>query len=81
MSSAVARRYAEAVFAVAREENDYDGWRREITLLAELFQDDVLATPQPIANAVQRDTVAVHLVDDRVLEELSRLEQVVVLSL
>jgi F-type H+-transporting ATPase subunit delta len=43
MSSAVARRYAEAVLTVAREENDYDGWRRETALLAELFQDDVLA--------------------------------------
>jgi len=56
MSSAVARRYAEAVFAVAREENDYDGWRREITLLAELFQDDVLATAfrNPAVTAARR---------------------------
>ncbi len=43
MSSAVARRYAEAAFAVAREEKDYEGWRREMGLLAELFADDVLA--------------------------------------
>jgi F-type H+-transporting ATPase subunit delta len=43
MSSGVARRYAEAAVTVARDENDYDGWRREMALLAELFHDDVLA--------------------------------------
>jgi len=43
MSSALARRYAEAVFAVASQETDYDGWRREMALLTELFGDAILA--------------------------------------
>jgi F-type H+-transporting ATPase subunit delta len=43
MSSLAGRRYAEAAFAVARESGDYDGWRREVALLTELFGDKVLA--------------------------------------
>lgn len=42
MSSLVARRYAEAVFAVARDQQDFAAWRREMALLTELFQDEVL---------------------------------------
>lgn len=43
-SSAIARRYAEAAFAVAREQQDYPGWRREMRLLAALFREEVLAS-------------------------------------
>jgi F-type H+-transporting ATPase subunit delta len=56
MSSLVARRYAEAAFAVAREDKDYDGWRREMALLAELFADEVLAAAfsNPAVSATRR---------------------------
>lgn len=56
MSSLVARRYAEAAFVVAREDKDYDGWRREMALLTQLFSDDVLAAAfrNPAVSAARR---------------------------
>jgi F-type H+-transporting ATPase subunit delta len=41
-SSNVARRYAQGVFQLAEPEDDLDVWRRELRLLDELLQDDVL---------------------------------------
>lgn len=41
-SGRVARRYAQGAFELAREENDIDGWRKEMTRLDELLSDDVL---------------------------------------
>ena len=64
-----------------------DGGRRKTVIALGSFQRTVLApwtsgarmhvlaAAQPVADAVQRDTVAVQVVDDRVLEELVRCEQ------
>ncbi len=41
-SGSVARRYAQGTFELAREENDIDGWRKEMARLDELLSDDVL---------------------------------------
>ena len=43
-------------------------------------QDDVFPAAQALANAVQRNTVAVEVVHDSVLQELLRLEELVILS-
>ena len=40
--SNIARRYAQGVFQLAEAEHDFDGWRRELTQLDALLQDDVL---------------------------------------
>jgi F-type H+-transporting ATPase subunit delta len=40
--SNVARRYAQGVFQLAEAEHDLDAWRRELTQLDALLQDDVL---------------------------------------
>jgi len=40
--SNVARRYAQGIFQLAEAEGDLDGWRRELTQLDALLQDDVL---------------------------------------
>lgn len=40
--SNVARRYAQGVFQLAEPEHDLEVWRRELRLLDELLQDDVL---------------------------------------
>jgi F-type H+-transporting ATPase subunit delta len=40
--SNVARRYAQGVFQLAREENDFDSWRTELGKLDALLQDEVL---------------------------------------
>ena len=39
--SNVARRYAQGIFQLAEAEGDLDGWRRELTQLDALLQDDV----------------------------------------
>jgi len=40
--SNVARRYAQGIFQLAEAEGDLDGWRRELTQLDALLEDDVL---------------------------------------
>ena len=40
--SNIARRYAQGVFQLAEAEHDLDAWRRELTQLDALLQDDVL---------------------------------------
>jgi len=43
-TSGVARRYARAVFDIANEENDLDGWLRELHAIRDLLQDPTLAS-------------------------------------
>jgi F-type H+-transporting ATPase subunit delta len=51
----VARRYAEAVFDLARESGNYDAWQRDLTTLAETASDPAtgyfFANPSIPANA------------------------------
>jgi F-type H+-transporting ATPase subunit delta len=42
-TSGVARRYARAVFEIANEENDLDGWLRDLQAIRDLLQDPTLA--------------------------------------
>src|SRR5579859_7955248 len=42
-TTGVARRYARAVFEIAQEENDLDGWERDLHLMADVAKDPTLS--------------------------------------
>ena len=44
MATAVARRYAKAVFELAQQDRDHEAWERRLTLIRELFADERVAS-------------------------------------
>lgn len=66
MSSAVARRYADGAFALAREEQAVEAWRLEMAKLDTLFDDEVLqaAFRSPAVSTDRRVELARRLASD-----------------
>ncbi len=64
-STSIARRYAEAYFALAQEAGDIDGWGKELVRAAETVgRDDVVsALNNPRLSAAQRVKLALDLLD------------------
>ena len=70
MATAAARRYAKAVFELAREEGRFDEWGRRLARIRELFSDPAVAAAlsNPTIPAEQREglvATAPHLVDEQ----------------
>jgi len=62
-SGSLARRYADAIFALAEEANDLDGWRQELTKLDELLNDEIVraAFRSPTVSTARRLALALRL--------------------
>ncbi len=76
-SGSLARRYADAIFAVAQEANDLDGWRQELAKLDELLNDEIVvaAFGSPAVSTVRRLELARRLAPElrRETQNLLRL--------
>jgi len=84
VATAVARRYAKAVFELAQQDRDHEAWERRLTLIRELFSDErvasILKNPTVASEARERlisetpgfDREAVNLA--RLLVEAGRID-------
>jgi F-type H+-transporting ATPase subunit delta len=70
MATAAARRYARAVFDLAREDGEIEDWEKRLSRISELFADTKMAAvlSNPTIPAAQRETLvtsAPHLLDEK----------------
>lgn len=70
MATAAARRYARAVFELAREDGEIEDWERRLSRISELFADAKVAAvlSNPTIAADQRETLvtsAPHVLDEK----------------
>ena len=70
MATAAARRYARAVFDLAREEDEVEQWEKRLARISELFADAEMASvlSNPTIPAEQRErlvTAAPHVLDEK----------------
>jgi F-type H+-transporting ATPase subunit delta len=77
-----AKRYAQAAFAVAREQRDMKGWREDLARLEELFADDdvVELFDNPRLDPGRRVALAVSIAPEDLKPERLNLLKLLVLS-
>jgi F-type H+-transporting ATPase subunit delta len=63
VATAVAKRYAKAVFELAQQDGDRDAWERRLTLIRELFADE------HVASILRNPTIATEA-RDRLISDL-----------